>query len=115
MFWTGIIYDRTTRIFHNVQCGLLHLSRLYSIMPTARVNDTGCSHSTDRLETDGGQVRDTLKVDHWREKLQTLPVVQVLPPSGGLAHTADTPTLKNTLNKTVLSAMMHHPCRPIHK
>lgn len=71
MFWTRIIHSRTTWIFHNRQCGLLHLSRLHSAMPTSRANDTGCSRSTDRLQTDGGQVRDTLKVDHWRERQRT--------------------------------------------
>lgn len=39
MFWTWIVIGRTAKIFHNRQYGLLQLSGLHSIMPTARDND----------------------------------------------------------------------------
>ena len=81
MFRTG----STTRMCHNRQCRLLHLSRLHSRMPTARVNDTGCSRSTDRLETDGGQVRHSRWITGGRsDTLQDLTVVQALSPLGML-------------------------------
>lgn len=59
------------------------------IMPRARVNGMGCSRSSDRLETDGGQVRHALKVDHLAENtLQALNPVQVSSAKGGYACTA---------------------------